>query len=148
MLHCNMNTSLDIQLGLEDLLADLHFARRDDKLGRLALLAYCEVKGWARRAGKPYVADEALRMFSESPCLSKQEFLERVDNLIATLERHQNEYQRLSGGYSIRAAPVSKEIAAMTAAPHRREPAEPRWPNGRPDWKATRHHLAVLGGTD
>jgi hypothetical protein len=111
MLHCNMVTPLDIQLGLEDLLADLHFARRDDKLGRLALLAYCEVKGWARRAGKPYLADDALKMFSASPCLSKQEFLDRIDNLIATLERHQNEYQRLSSQYSICAVSAIKEIA-------------------------------------
>jgi hypothetical protein len=47
MLQCNMTTSLNIQLTLEDLLADLRFARRHDQLGRLALLAYCEVKGWA-----------------------------------------------------------------------------------------------------
>jgi hypothetical protein len=111
MLHCNMVTSLDIQLGLEDLLADLHFARRDEQLGRLALLAYCEVKGWARRAGKQYVAEEALKMFSAIPCLSRQEFLERIDNLIATLELHQNEYQRVSGGNSICAASAVKEIA-------------------------------------
>ena len=40
MLHCNMNTSPSIQLVLEDLLADLHHARRNTDLGRLALLAY------------------------------------------------------------------------------------------------------------
>lgn len=94
MLHCNMTHSINIQLGLEDLLADLHFARKHDQLGRLALLAYCEVKGWARRAGKPDVADSALRMFAENPCVNKKEFLQGIDNLIATLELHEGEYQR------------------------------------------------------
>jgi hypothetical protein len=94
MLQCNMTNSLTSQLVLEDLLADLHFARKHDQLGRLALLAYCDVKGWARRAGKSDVADTALQMFSEHPCLSKDEFLNSIDNLIATLELHEREYLR------------------------------------------------------
>jgi hypothetical protein len=94
MLHCNMIKSIDTQLRLEDLLADMHFARKHDQLGRLALLAYCEVKGWARWAGKLDVADTALRMFSENPCLSKEEFLTNIDKLIALLELHEHEYQR------------------------------------------------------
>jgi hypothetical protein len=101
MLQCNMTHILAIQLGLEDLLADLHFARRHEELGRLALLAYCEVKGWARRAGKPDVADKALQMFSENPCLSKNEFLAGIDNLIATLELHEKEYQRTHSQYAV-----------------------------------------------
>jgi hypothetical protein len=103
MLHCNMTHSIDIQLGLEDLLADLHFARKHDELGRLALLAYCEVKGWARRAGKSDVADTALRMFSDSPCQSRVAFLAGIDNLIATLELHDREYQRNKARYSTNA---------------------------------------------
>jgi hypothetical protein len=71
MLRRNMTNSLGIQLGLEDLLADLHHARRNRELGRLALLAYCEVRGWARQAGKPDIADSATRMFTENPCVSK-----------------------------------------------------------------------------
>ena len=94
MLHCNMTHSIDIQLGLEDLLGDLRFARKSDNLGRMALLAYCDAKGWARRAGKSDVADTALRMFAENPCQSKVEFLAGIDNLIATLELHDREYQR------------------------------------------------------
>jgi hypothetical protein len=96
MLHCNMINSIDIQLGLEDLLADLHHARKHDQLGRLAFLAYCEVKGWARRAGKSDVADAALRMFSHNPCISKSEFLAGIDGLISTLELHESEYQRIN----------------------------------------------------
>ena len=89
MLHCNMNTSPSIQLVLEDLLADLHHARRNTDLGRLALLAYCEVRNWARLAGKPDIAEWATRMFTENPCVSRDEFLEKIDTLIAALERHQ-----------------------------------------------------------
>ncbi|NVO06507.1 MAG: hypothetical protein HXX19_11515 [Rhodoferax sp.] len=99
-----MTYSIDIQLGLEDLLADLHFARKHDELGRLALLAYCDVKGWARRAGKSDVADTALRMFSENPCLSKEAFLAGIDSLIATLELHEREYQRNNARYAQGAA--------------------------------------------
>ena len=89
MLHCNMNTSSSIQLVLEDLLADLHHARRNTDLGRLALLAYCEVRNWARLAGKPDIAEWATRMFTENPCVSRDEFLEKIDTLITALERHQ-----------------------------------------------------------
>jgi hypothetical protein len=110
MLHCNMINLLEIQLALEDLLGDLHFARKHEQLGRLALLAYCEVKGWARRAGKRDVADKALQMFSQTPCLSKHEFLEGIDTLIETLERHETEYLRINGRYASNvstAVPVS-----------------------------------------
>ena len=104
MLQCNMNHSIDTQLALEDLLGDLHFARKHDQLGRLALLAYCEVKGWARRAGKPDVADKALQMFSENPRRSKAEFLEEIDKLIATLELHENEYRRTNARFALNAS--------------------------------------------
>lgn len=94
MLQCNMASSLNNQLSLEDLLADLRYARRHDQLGRLALLAYCEVKGWARISGRPDLADISLRMFLEKPSVSKMQFLESIDSLIATLELHEEEYRR------------------------------------------------------
>jgi hypothetical protein len=103
MLQCNMTHSIDIQLRLEDLIAELHFARKRGDLGRLALLAYCEIKSWARRAGKMDVADKALRMFSEKPCLSKDEFLKGIDDLIATLELHDQEYQRNNAPFAAQA---------------------------------------------
>ena len=87
-----MNTALTTQLGLEDLLADLHCARRNEELGRLALLAYCEVRGWARQAGKHDIADSATKMFTEHPCICKEEFLARIDRVISTLECHQQGY--------------------------------------------------------
>jgi hypothetical protein len=91
-----MNHSQNTQLVLEDLLADLHFARRHDELGRLALLAYCDVKRWARMASKPDVADTALRMFSEIPCINKVDFLKGIDKLIAMLELHDQQYRRMN----------------------------------------------------
>lgn len=99
MLHCNMTESIGIQLGLEDLLADLHHARRNNELGRLALLAYCEIRGWARQAGKSDIADSATRMFTYEPCASKSEFLEKVDALITTLEQLQRGYPRTTSPY-------------------------------------------------
>ncbi len=98
-----MGISIDIQLGLDDLLADLHYARRNGELGRLALLAYCEVRSWARQAGMPYIAQVAAKMFTESPCISKDEFLEKIDGLIATLECHQQAYRR-SGMHYVRSS--------------------------------------------
>jgi hypothetical protein len=111
MLQRNMTNSINTQLVLEDLLADLRHARKQDQLGRLALLAYCEVKGWARRAGKPDVADTALQMFSENPCLSKAEFLHSIDSLIATLELHEDEYQRRNSRYTSAAALTSLTVS-------------------------------------
>lgn len=87
MLHCTMNTSLSIRLGLEDLLADLQHARKHAELGRLALLAYCEVRGWARQAGEVDIAQQSTQMFTAHPCVSKDEFLSKVDALIDALEQ-------------------------------------------------------------
>lgn len=89
-----MTDALAIQLALEDLLADLQFARKHEQLGRLALLAYCDVKRWARQAGKSDVADMALRMFAEPPCQSKNAFLQSIDRLLGALQWHDNEYRR------------------------------------------------------
>lgn len=95
-----MSTSSAIQLGLEDLLADLHYARRRQELGRLALLAYCEVRSWARQAGRSDIAEVATRMFTETPCVCKEEFLLKIDGLIGTLECHKQSYQKLKPEYS------------------------------------------------
>lgn len=119
MLRCNMTNSLNIQLALEDLLADLHYARKHEQLGRLALLAYCEVKGWARHAGKPTVADLALRMFSQNPCLSKDDFLQNIDRLIATLQLHEEEFQRGNASYT------SVAPATLPTMPLRPQPGHP-----------------------
>jgi hypothetical protein len=88
MLRCNMNAfSLPLQLGLEDLLGDLRYARRGADLGRLALLAYCEVRRWARMAGEEALAKHSSDLITHSPHASREEFLAEVDDLIVELEQ-------------------------------------------------------------
>lgn len=87
MLHCNMKPVSDLQLSLEDLLADLHHARRSGDLGRLALVAYCEVRRWARKAGEHDLAEHAAAMITATPHASRDAFLQQVDALIGELEQ-------------------------------------------------------------
>jgi hypothetical protein len=88
MLNCNMSTSpAPLQLGLEDLLGDLQHARRRGDLGRLALLAYCEVRRWARLAGEGALAEHSSELITHCPHASRAEFLTQVDELIIELEQ-------------------------------------------------------------
>ena len=86
MLHCTMISTTSLQLGLEDLLADLRHARRKNDLGRLALLAYCEVRRWAREAGHLVLADHASHVITATPHASREAFLAQIDSLIHELE--------------------------------------------------------------
>lgn len=95
MLHCNMNThNAPLQLSLEDLLGDLQHARRSDDMSRLALLAYCEVRRWARQAGEHELAERSTALITQSPLASRDEFMVQVDALITDLERV---HARISG---------------------------------------------------
>lgn len=85
MLHCNMNLTPQLQLCLEDLVADLQNARRQDDLGRMALLAYCDVRRWARLAGESGIADHSEAIFIESPHVDREAFLSEVDGLVDEL---------------------------------------------------------------
>jgi hypothetical protein len=76
-----------LQLGLEDLLGDLRHARKRGDLGRLALLAYCEVRRWARLAGEQQLAERSAGLITQSPLTSREEFLNHVDSLILDLEQ-------------------------------------------------------------
>ena len=88
MLHCNMSTpTLPLQLGLDDLLGDLQHARRRGDLGRLALLAYCEVRRWARQAGEQGLAAHSSALITHSPHVSREAFMAQVDELIDELEQ-------------------------------------------------------------
>jgi len=88
MLHCNMNASFSsLQNGLEDILGDLRFARRKGDLGRLALLAYCEVRRWAREADAQELAAHSSALVNNFPYASRDELLTAVDALIAELEQ-------------------------------------------------------------
>lgn len=79
--------TLSLQNGLEELLGDLGFARKSEDLGRLALLAYCEVRRWARDAGEQELARRSSELISASHHASRAEFLTVVDGLIAELEQ-------------------------------------------------------------
>lgn len=88
MLHCNMNASTaPIQLSLEDLLGDLQHARRSGDMSRLALLAYCEVRRWARQAGEQSLAERSTALVTQSPLASRAAFMAQVDELITDLEQ-------------------------------------------------------------
>ncbi|MCU0928286.1 MAG: hypothetical protein MUE62_03595 [Burkholderiaceae bacterium] len=89
MLHRNMDMPAKLRLDLDDLLADLQHARRQGDLGRLALVAFCDVRRWARHAGEPEIADLAAAMFSVEPHPSRAAFLESIDRLIDALTRAQ-----------------------------------------------------------
>jgi hypothetical protein len=87
MLNRNMNTpTTQLQLGLEDLLGDLQYARRSGDLGRLALLSYCEVRRWARLAGRQALAEKSSELITHCPHASREEFLKQVDGLIVELQ--------------------------------------------------------------
>jgi hypothetical protein len=87
MLHCNMNANTaQLQLGLDDLLGDLQCSRRGADLGRLALLAYCEVRRWARMAGEPELAEHSSQLITHVPHASRERFLAEVDQLIVELQ--------------------------------------------------------------
>jgi hypothetical protein len=90
MLHCNMTITTSLLLGLDDLLAEFRHARRSGDLGRLALIAYCDVRRWARLAGEAAIADRAASMFTAEPHASRDAFLGNVDALMADLERAQD----------------------------------------------------------
>jgi hypothetical protein len=88
MLQCNMSaSSMPLQLGLEDLLGDLRNARQRGDLGRMALLAYCEVRRWARMAGEQGLAEHSADLIAHSPHPSRAQFLAQVDDLIVELEQ-------------------------------------------------------------
>jgi hypothetical protein len=88
MLRCNMESVMDMNnhWDLDDLLADLHHARKRGDLGRLAFVAYCDVRRWARDAGKTVLAEQAARLITESPHSSRDVFVEQIDQLIRELE--------------------------------------------------------------
>jgi hypothetical protein len=92
MLQCNMDAPLSLQLCLDDLIADLRHARRRGDLGRLALIAYCDVRRWARQAGESGVAEHSAAMFTGVPHASRDAFLEQVDSLVVELEALQARY--------------------------------------------------------
>lgn len=88
MVQRNMNTSTaPLQLGLEDILGEMLHARRNGDMGRLALLAYCEVRRWARQAGEMSLADQSTELITRHPHVNRDQFMEQIDGLILELEQ-------------------------------------------------------------
>jgi len=56
-------------------------------LGRLALLAYCEVRRWARLAGENGLAKHSSELITHGPHASREAFIAQVDELIVELEQ-------------------------------------------------------------
>lgn len=81
-----MHQNLHLQLILEDLLADLQHARRIGDLGRLAFIAYCEVRRWAREAGEPAIAELASELITGLIPANRTRFLEQIDSLVFELD--------------------------------------------------------------
>ena len=92
MLHRNITAVTTLRGGLDDLVADLRHARKQGDLSRLALVAYCEVRRWARLAGETELAEQASAMITEAPHANRQEFLARIDALIDGLEAAQTRF--------------------------------------------------------
>ncbi len=105
MVHCNMTISTPLQLALDDLIADLRHARRLGDLGRLALLAYCEVRRWARHAGQLELAEFSAEMMTGNPHTTRDAFLDFIDRLLFELLCIQRELE-----------PMPKSTAVTTPA--------------------------------
>ncbi|MDE2626957.1 MAG: hypothetical protein KGL99_07385 [Burkholderiales bacterium] len=112
MLRRNMDAATTLQLGLDGLLADLRCARRGRDLGRLALLAYCEVRRWAREAGESELAAHSSAMVLGAPHVDRDAFLHHIDGLICELEQVQPRIHD-------RAAAAAPNRGAVVAAPGR-----------------------------
>lgn len=81
-----LKSQASLQNDLEDILGNLHYARRAGDLGRLALLTYWEVRRWARAARQELLAEHAARAITHHPHATRDEFLAIVDGVIAELE--------------------------------------------------------------
>ncbi|MGJ7506088.1 hypothetical protein [Variovorax sp. GT1P44] len=82
----SMNMPVSLRTGLEDLTGEMVHARRNSDVGRLALLCWCEIRHWARRAGEERLAHLSCALITDGPASDRREFLARVDQLISELE--------------------------------------------------------------
>jgi hypothetical protein len=76
-----------LRLDLEDVLGSLQHARRDEDLGRLALLTYWDVRKWARWAHEEALAALAADVVAQQPLPSREAFLSLVDRVIDEMEQ-------------------------------------------------------------
>jgi len=101
MLHCTMNEQSSLNLDLDDLLGELWYARRNGDLGRLAWLSYCDVRRWARRAGRLALSERSSELITNAPHLSRERFLEQVDEMIRELEQVHAQAPQAPGRLSV-----------------------------------------------
>jgi hypothetical protein len=57
------------------------------------MLASCETKTWAQRAGRQEIADEATNLFAVESTYSRDEFLGGIDALIDALKGCEQQYR-------------------------------------------------------
>lgn len=88
----NANSNSALQLHLEDVLGELHHARRMDDLGRLVHVTYWDVRRWARSAHREALASRAADLILSQPQPSRAACLEIVDDVIRELERIQAQF--------------------------------------------------------
>ena len=81
-----MVTATQLRAGLEDVLAELHHARRSGDFGRLAVLSYCDLKRWARVAGNESLAQRSWELIFKCPHATRDDFLTEADTLIQDAE--------------------------------------------------------------
>ena len=89
-MNSNLKTSVlthGLRDGIEDLAGDVVYARRNEDLGRLALLCYCEIRRWARIAGEQRLAELCCSLVAQQSAGNRSEFLQRVDGVIAELDK-------------------------------------------------------------
>lgn len=78
--------SPDLRTRLEDMTGEMAYARRTSDLGRLALLCCCEIRHWAHRAGEERLAHLSCTLVNEGLARNREEFMDRVDDVISELE--------------------------------------------------------------
>ncbi|MDM0015861.1 hypothetical protein QTH87_25705 [Variovorax sp. J22P168] len=71
---------------LEDLVGEVSYARRQDDLGRLASVCYCEVRRWARIAGEDDLAELSCALVSNQPAHDRKSLIRQIDRLLCELE--------------------------------------------------------------
>jgi hypothetical protein len=81
-----VESSRSSRLDLEDILGDVRGARRTRDFGRLALLAFCELRRWARFTRREELAAHANALFLGASQIDRERFLVEVDALIAEAE--------------------------------------------------------------
>ncbi|WP_156373561.1 hypothetical protein [Pseudorhodoferax sp. Leaf267] len=109
----NLNTAL--HLHLEDVLGELHYARRMDNLGRLVHVTYWDVRRWARSAHREALASRASDLICAQPQPSRAACLEIVDDIIRELERIQSQFEGEAQGQAGEGCSASDPYAARYA---------------------------------